>query len=261
MIRQVLIAVVLALLAACQQGPLALEAEIVARHPHDPEAFTQGLVYVDGRLYESTGLYGASSLREVVPETGEVLRAVRLDQRFFGEGLAFVDRPEGGRLVQLTWRSGEGFVYDADTFELIDTLDYDTEGWGLCWDGEALWMSDGSATLYRRDVETFEILDTVQVVDEGEPVTRLNELECVGDDIYANVWQTETIVRVAKGSGRVRAVIDAGGLLSVEERAALPADAVLNGIAYDPASERFWLTGKLWPELFEVEFAPRATAP
>ena len=259
--RHALMAAVLALLAACQQSPAVLEPEIVARYPHDPQAFTQGLVYVGGRFYESTGLYGASSLREVVPETGEVLRTVPLDQRYFGEGLAFVDGPQDDRLVQLTWRSGEALVYDADTFERIDTFDYDMEGWGLCWDGEALWMSDGSAALYRRDPATFEILDTVQVTDEGEPLTRLNELECVGDDIYANVWQTDTIVRIDKRSGRVRARIDASDLLSQEERVALPADAVLNGIAYDPVSERFWLTGKLWPELFEVEFAPRTPAP
>ena len=245
----------LTLLASCQQSPTALEPVVVERYPHDPAAFTQGLVYDSGRFFESTGTYGASTLREVIPATGEVLRSVALEQRYFGEGLALVD----GRLVQLTWRSGEAFVWDADTFELVDTFRYDTEGWGLCWDGEQLWMSDGSATLYRRDPASFEVLGTVQVTDEGEAVTRLNELECVGEHVFANVWQTDRIVRIDKGTGRVRAVIDASGLLSEAERADLPADAVLNGIAYDPLSERFWLTGKLWPVMFEVEFAPRTS--
>lgn len=237
-------------LAACQQTPATLVAVPVARYPHDAAAFTQGLVFRDGRFYESTGLYGASTLREVIVESGEVLRSVPLEQQYFGEGLAHT----GDALIQLTWRSGTALVWDAETFAQIETFRYDGEGWGLCWDGADLYMSDGSATLTRRDPETFAVEARVQVADQGELVTRLNELECVGDHVYANVWQTDRIVKIEKSSGRVVATIDASGLLTPEERAALSADAVLNGIAHDPATGRFWLTGKLWPVLFEVEF-------
>jgi glutamine cyclotransferase len=258
-VRRIALALLVAtlpLFAACQQDPVPLEAVVQARYPHDPEAFTQGLVFADGRFYESTGLYGESSLREVIPESGEVLRSLPLDARYFGEGLALAD----DRLIQLTWRSGVAFVWDADTFEQLDTFRYETEGWGLCFDGEELWMSDGSATLVRRDPDTFAIRGRVDVTNRGEPVALLNELECVGEHVYANVWQTDTIVRIHKDSGRVAATIDAGGLLTTEERAALNAQAVLNGIAWDPETERFWLTGKLWPALFEVEFAPTDAA-
>lgn len=242
----------IASLAACQQAPTTLVAEPVARYPHDAAAFTQGLVFRDGRFFESTGLYGESTLREVIVESGEVLRSVPLELEYFGEGLAHT----GDALIQLTWRSSIALVWDAETFAQIDTFRYDGEGWGLCWDGADLYMSDGSATLTRRDPATFAVEARVQVADQGEPVTRLNELECVGDHVYANVWQTDRIVKIEKASGRVVATIDASGLLTPEERAALSADAVLNGIAHDPATDRFWLTGKLWPVLFEVEFVP-----
>lgn len=246
---------VVAGLAACQQEPAALEPKVLARYPHDPGAFTQGLVYRDGRFFESTGLYGESTLREVIVETGEVLRSVPLENEYFGEGLADL----GDRLIQLTWRSGRALVWDADTFERIGALAYETEGWGLCWDGEHLYMSDGSSTLFRRDPETFAVSRRIQVAEQGEPVARLNELECVGEHVYANVWRADEIVKIDKASGRVVATIDASELLTDEDRAGLSADAVLNGIAYDPDTGRFWLTGKLWPVMFEVEFvAPSA---
>ena len=248
--------VLAALLAACQQRPATLEASVVARYPHDTGAFTQGLVFRSGRFLESTGLYGESTLREVIVETGEVLRSVPLELQYFGEGLADL----GDRLIQLTWRSGTALVWDADTFERVGTLSYDTEGWGLCYDGEHLYMSDGSSTLYRRDPATFAVQRRVQVTDRNEPVSRLNELECVGRHVYANVWQTDEIVKIDKGSGRVVATIDASGLLTEDERAGLSADAVLNGIAHDPDTGRFWLTGKLWPAVFEVEFVTGAAA-
>ena len=253
----VLLAAASPILAACQQDPVALEPVVQARYPHDPSAFTQGLVFADGRFYESTGLYGESTLREVIPESGEVIRSLPLEARYFGEGLALAD----DRLIQLTWRSGVAFVWDADTFELLDTFRYETEGWGLCFDGADLWMSDGSAVLVRRDPDTFAVRGRVEVTDRGEPLGLLNELECVGDHVYANVWQTDTIVRIDKETGRVAATIDASGLLGQEERAALNAQAVLNGIAWDPETERFWLTGKLWPAVFEVEFARPAATP
>lgn len=240
----------LATLPACANPPVELAPRVEARYPHDPGAFTQGLLLADGMLYESTGLYGRSSLREVDPGSGEVIRVRHLDDRYFGEGLALVE----DRLIQLTWRSGRAFVYRLDTFEQLDVFDYQGEGWGLCYDGEELWMSDGSASLTVRDENDFEVLRRVEVTRAGEPVALLNELECVGDQIFANVWQTDLIVRIDKGSGRVDGVIDASGLLGPAELAALPADGVLNGIAYDPEADRFLLTGKLWPKLFSVRF-------
>lgn len=239
------------MLSGCQgQGLTQVVPEILASYPHDREAFTQGLLFEDGRFFESTGLYGASSLREVVPETGEVVRELALSEEYFAEGLALVD----DRLIQLTWREGEALVYDIDTFERIDTLPYEGEGWGLCFDGEALVMSDGSATLTRRDPETFAVLGSTVVQLGGEPVEMLNELECVGESVYANIWQEDTIVKIAE-DGRVVQEIDAANLLSAGERAQLGPNAVLNGIAYNPETETFFLTGKLWPKVLEVRFS------
>ena len=238
------------MLVGCQGQELTQAVpEVLATYPHDPGAFTQGLLLEDGWFYESTGLYGESSLREVVPETGEVLREVELAPDLFAEGLTLVDN----RLIQLTWKAGVALVYNADTFEQADTFSYEGEGWGLCYDGEELVMSDGSATLTRRDPETFAPLETVEVRLGGEPVEMLNELECVGDSVYANVWQSDTIVKIAE-DGRVVQEIDASSLLSAEERAQLVPDAVLNGIAYDPEAETFFLTGKLWSKMLEVRF-------
>lgn len=179
-----------------------------------------------------------------------MVRLVALDARYFGEGLALV----GDRLIQLTWQEGTAFVYDRATFERVGTFSYEGEGWGLCFDGEALYMSDGSATLTRRDPETFEVLETVEVTLRGEPVALLNELECAKGRVYANVFTTDVIVRIDPASGRVQGVVDASALLSAEERARLTRDAVLNGIAYNPEADTFYLTGKLWPKLFEVRF-------
>lgn len=242
--------VVLVLMSACANEPTSIEPEIVARFPHDPDAFTQGLLLADGRLYESTGLYGRSSLREVNPDSGEVIRIRHLPPELFGEGLALVD----DRLIQLTWRAGVALIYDRETFELLGTFEYEGEGWGLCYDGSELWMSDGSATLAARDPGTFEVLRQIQVTSRGKPVIRLNELECVGDSVYANVWQSDRIVRVDKSSGKVDAEVDASDLLPPEERASLPAGAVLNGIAHDPQTGLFLVTGKLWPALLSVRF-------
>lgn len=235
-------------MSACASAPAEIEPEVLARHPHDPDAFTQGLLLADGKLYESTGLYGRSSLREVDPDSGEVIRIRNLPPELFGEGLALVDN----RLIQLTWRAGVALVYDRETFEPLGSFDYEGEGWGLCFDGTELWMSDGSATLAVRDAETFEVLRRVRVTARGEPVARLNELECVGDHVYANVWQTDMIMRIKKSSGKVDLEIDARNLLPAEERTGLSADAVLNGIAYDSRTDSFLLTGKLWPALLSV---------
>ena len=235
-------------LASCQQDEATLEPQILNTHPHDDEAFTQGLLFHDGYLFESTGLEGRSSLRQVDIETGEVIRSLPLADTYFGEGLAEVD----GDLLQITWQSGEAFRYDLATFELIETYQYDGEGWGICYDGEALYMSDGSATLYIRDPETFELTSRLQVTRSGEGVAALNELECVDGHIYANIWQTDEIVKIDK-KGRIVASIDAASVSAESGRGDDP-NAVLNGIAYNPETQTFYLTGKLWPSLFEVRF-------
>jgi glutamine cyclotransferase len=229
-----------------------LRVKVLSVRPHDPAAYTQGLVWNRGTLYESAGLYGRSSLRQVDPKTGEVLRHADVPPRFFAEGLALV----GNRLVQLTWKEGVAFVYDALSFGRVGEYHYDGEGWGLCDDGRRLVMSDGSDRLSFRDRRTFALLGGVNVRLEGRPVPQLNELECVGGEVYANVWTSEEIVRIDPASGQVSAVIDASGLLDAGERA--HAD-VLNGIAYDPAKKTFLITGKLWPKLFEVVFVPTAS--
>ncbi|MEX2540942.1 MAG: glutaminyl-peptide cyclotransferase [Trueperaceae bacterium] len=236
--------------AACASPPAQLAPQVEARFPHDREAFTQGLLLENGLLYESTGLYGRSSLREVDPASGAVIRMRDLDPGLFGEGLALV----GDRLIQLTWRAGLALVYDLETFEPLGSFRYRGEGWGLCYDGEELWMSNGSSSLTVRDADTFEVRRRVPVTAQGEPVARLNELECVGPHVYANVWQTDSIVRIDKSSGRVDALVDASRLLTGDTRAGLSADAVLNGIAYDADDDLFLVTGKLWPLLFAVRF-------
>jgi glutaminyl-peptide cyclotransferase len=224
-----------------------LRAEVVQRRPHDRESFTQGLVIAAGRLYEGTGIRGKSTLREVDARTGAVTRSVSIGAPYFGEGIAVVD----DRIIQLTWQERTAFVYRLSDFRQVATFAYDTEGWGLCDDGARLVMSDGTSRLYLRNRSTFALLSTVSVTQDGVPIDRLNELECVDGQVYANVWLTDTIVRIDPASGRVTAEIDASGLLSGDD--ARGAD-VLNGIAYDPATKTFLLTGKLWPALFEVRF-------
>lgn len=235
-----------------------LVPQILSQRAHDPSAFTQGLLLHEGKFYESTGLYGESSLREIDFETNEILRGLVLPEEIFAEGLALVDN----RLIQLTWQNGGAIVWDIETFEVVGVLEYEGEGWGLCYDGESLWMSDGSSTLFQRDPETFEIIREVTVTLDDVAVTNLNELECVEESVYANVWYTDYILRIDKSEGTVNAVINAFDLLSEDERALLTRDgAVLNGIAYDAENDVFWITGKLWPTLFEVRFvSPDADA-
>jgi glutaminyl-peptide cyclotransferase len=240
-------------LAACQQQPTTLRPQIINTYPHDTQAFTQGLLLHNGKFYESTGQYGLSSLREVEITTGNVSRIQILDSQYFAEGLALVD----DKLIQITWREGRAFVYDLATFDREHTFSYEGEGWGLCYDGKDLYMSDGSATLFRRSPETFEVTGQVQVKQNGQAVTMLNELECVSEFVYANVWQTDKIMKINKANGNVVSEIDASNLLSSEERARLPQGAVLNGIAYHPEADTFYITGKLWPKLFEVKFVEK----
>ena len=222
---------------------------VVNVFPHDPTAFTQGLVYLDGIFYEGTGLRGQSTLRKVDPATGQVLQGIRLPDQYFGEGIAIL----GQRLYQLTWQENIGFIYDKDSFELLDAWRYEGEGWGLATDGQRLLMSDGSHELRFLDPETLAELGRVAVLDgDGQPVSRLNELEWVDGEVWANVWQTDRIARVDPASGRLLGWIDLAGLLPDEDRAAQRVD-VLNGIAYDAATGRLFVTGKWWPKLFEIE--------
>jgi glutamine cyclotransferase len=232
--------------APARQDVAALRVEVVARYPHDPAAFTQGLVLDGTRLFESTGLVGRSSLREVELATGRVLRQRDVPAPYFAEGLALA----GETLIQLTWQDGRAFTYARDSFVPGATFEYGGEGWGLCHDGQDLVMSDGSAGLTFRGPSTFRVQRQLTVRLRGAPVGGLNELECVRGDVYANVWTTDRIVRIDAASGAVTATIDASGLLPAAQRAA--AD-VLNGIAYDAASDTFLITGKLWPTLFRVK--------
>lgn len=232
---------------ATEREPERLRVEVLSTRPHDAQAYTQGLLWHGGRLYESTGNYGSSSLREVDPETGEVRRSLPVPPQYFAEGLARVD----DRLIQLTWREGVAFVYSLATFEERGQLPYSGEGWGLCHDGRRLVMSDGSDRLTFRDPATFESQGAVNVTLAGQPVFNLNELECVDGAVWANVWQTDEIVRIDPAGGQVTAVIDASGLLAPEERRS--AD-VLNGIAWVPETKTFLITGKFWPKMFEVRF-------
>ena len=239
---------ILAQASVAGAAPLALTASVVRSYPHDRSAFTQGLVWRDGVIYESTGLVGRSSLRKVDLATGKVTKQVDVPAPYFAEGLADV----GDRLLQLTWQHGRVFVYDKASFERVAELQYQGEGWGLCHDGQSLVMSSGSDALTVRNPATFAVTRTVKVTMDGKPLDRLNELECVGGEVYANVWTTDTIVRIDMKSGRVTARIDASGLLTPSERVGVD---VLNGIAHDPADGTFLITGKLWPRIFKVRFA------
>ena len=224
---------------------------VVKAYPHDRNAFTQGLVYQDGFLYEGTGLKGRSSLRKVDLTTGKVLQQRDLDPGYFGEGIVIYK----DKIVQLTWQSYVGFVYDKATFNPWRRFRYATEGWGITHDGKRLIMSDGSATLYFWNPETFAETGRLAVHDEQGPVTHLNELEYVNGEIYANVWQTERIARISPTTGELLGWIDLSGLLKEEDR--MPAVDVLNGIAYDAKGHRLFVTGKLWPKLFEIDLVRR----
>lgn len=236
---------------AGQNAPIRhLVPRIIATHPHDQMAFTQGLELIDKHLYETTGLYGSSGLREVDRNTGRVVREATLDDAWFGEGFTALG---DGRGMQLTWKAGRALVWDLRTLTIESTLGYGGQGWGLCrLDDGLLAMSDGSDQLTLRDPESMRRIESVGVHLDGVPVERLNELECVGPTVWANVWLTDRIVGIDVSSGRVTDVVDASGL--VADRSGFGPNDVLNGIAYDPDSGRFLLTGKHWPVLYEVEF-------
>jgi glutamine cyclotransferase len=220
--------------------------DVVGSYPHDQNAFLQGLVWYEGGFFESTGLVGRSTLRRVEWPSGRVTRQVKLPPDVFGEGLARV----GDRLVQLTWRSGRGFVYDRASFRLLREFRYAGEGWGLTFDGTSLVLSDGSDILTYYDPQRFTPIRRVHVTWNGWPLEHLNELEFIEGELWANIWYTDYIVRIDPASGRVSSYLDLTGLLPAGQRR--DEGAVLNGIAYDPATRRVFVSGKLWPLLFEI---------
>ena len=227
--------------------PPVLGHRVLQEYPHDPQAFTQGLFFHDGTLYESTGLRGASTLRRVALETGEVLQQRPLLPTLFGEGAALAE----GKIYQLTWQAGLGFVYDFESFRLLREFRYAGEGWGLTYDGERLIMSDGTDTLRFLDPETLRETGRLRVHADGAPPGRLNELEWIEGEIWANLWTTDRIARIHPETGAVTAFVDLEGLLDPADR--LPDSDVLNGIAWDPEGHRLFVTGKKWPTLFEIE--------
>ena len=223
---------------------------VIHTYPHDPRAFTQGLIYEDGHLYESTGLNGRSSLREVDLRTGKVIKEKMLPQRYFGEGLT----NWGDTLVQLTWVAHTGFVWNRSTFQLIRTFHFSGQGWGLTQDGHDLIMSDGTPTLRYLNPKTFQVVRRLTVTYHGKPVREINELEYIRGEIWANIWMTNRIARISPVTGHVIAWINMKGIIpDVELRSS---NAVLNGIAWDKADNRIFVTGKLWPKLFQIQVVP-----
>ena len=232
-----------------QRKPAPVQSyKVIATFPHDTSSFTQGLVFAsDGQLYESTGLEGESTLRRVDIATGQTLQKIDVPSQYFAEGLAMV----GDELLQLTWRHKLGFVYDRKTFKQKRTFSYKTEGWGIAYDGtSSLVMSDGSDTLTFLDPKTLAVTKTLRVQEAGRPVGNLNELEWIEGEIWANIWMTDRIVRVSPNTGEVNAWIDLSSLYPASQR--MPPADVMNGIAYDKATRRIYITGKKWPRLYQI---------
>lgn len=247
-----------------QEYPLETETpiynyQIINVYPHDPTAFTQGLSYHNGVFYEGTGKHGHSSLRKVELETGKVLQIHHLHQRYYGEGITLWQ----DKIIQITWRSSIGFVYNRQNFEPLGSFTYPTRGWGITHDGQKLIMSDGTDKLYFLNVENYERIGYIQVRDQNKPVVRLNELEYVNGEIFANVWMSNYIVRISPQTGNVLGWINLTGLLGWFDRMGLKPllfgnrrPNVLNGIAYDADGQRLFVTGKWWPKLFEIKLVP-----
>lgn len=242
-----------ALLPAVASAALpTYDFKVVRSYPHDTQAFTEGLLYRDGILYESTGLNGKSSIRKVDLTSGKVLQSKDIPPQYFGEGLT----DWGDTLVGLTWQTQTGFVFDLKTFELKSQFAYPGEGWGLAHNGKELIMSDGTATLRFLDPKTFLEVRRVKVTADGIAVDQLNELEVVEGEIYANIWHTNTIARIDPASGKILGWIDFGKLYP-EAGKGQNGENVMNGIAYDAEKKRLFVTGKLWPKIYEVKITPR----
>ena len=238
-----------------QAGVPEYTYEVVHSYPHDRTAFTEGLFYLDGFLYESTGIEGASSVRKVRLETGEVVQRHDLPSAYFGEGIIHWK----DRLIQLTYKTEVGFVYNLSTFETERRFEYPGEGWAMTQDGKNIFMSDGTAQIRIWDPETLQELRRITVTDQGQPVPNVNELEWVKGQIYANIWETDRIARIDPATGRVVGWIDLAGLLNPNERIGGPEGTdVLNGIAYDAKGNRLFVTGKRWPKLFEIRLVRRS---
>jgi len=247
-------AILLSFLSACSnkevQGVTYSQPRVIAEYPHDSNAFTQGLEFFGERLFESTGLYGNSSIREIDLESGSTLDLVMLDKDLFGEGLTFLDN---NRILQLTWKSGKALIWESDPLRIIGDLKYEGQGWGVCLlDDGRIAMSNGSDSLSFRNPKTFEVLDSINVTLDGVKIEKLNELECDTDTIWANIWQTDQIIGIDFSTGHVTHVLETSNLPL--DRESLEQGAVLNGIARIPDSENFLITGKLWPKIFEVSF-------
>jgi glutamine cyclotransferase len=239
--------------AATNNTPVAKHGyQVVNAYPHDTGAFTQGLIFVDGKLYEGTGQEGRSSLREVELQSGRVLKKVDVPVPFFAEGITLLN----DKIYQLTWQHQIGFIYNAQTLEKTGQFNYTGEGWGITNDGHSLIISDGSNRLRFLDPDSFRVTKTIAVTDGRTPVNELNELEYVNGEIYANIWHDQRIVTIDPQNGRVTGWIDLSGLL--QPGAVQDEEAVLNGIAYDQANKRLFVTGKLWPQLFEIKLKPQS---
>jgi len=238
-----------AVLSAAAQTP-EYGYQVIHGYPHDPNAFTQGLEYRAGYLYEDTGLKGRSSLRKEKLETGQVLQEIDIDAQYFGEGITVLNQ----QIIELTWQSETGFLYDQSNFRRLRTFNYPGEGWGLANDGQNIYMSDGTAQIRIWDPLTLQEKRRITVRDHGQPILNLNELEWVRGEIYANVWQTDRIARISPVDGRVVGWIELAGILTPADRTEQV--DVLNGIAYDVLGNRLFVTGKLWPKLFEIKVVP-----
>lgn len=232
-------------------APARYTVKIVRSYTHDRNSFTQGLEFKDGILYEGTGLNGRSTLRKVRLDNAQVLAQVPLSGEYFGEGITVLN----GRILQLTWKHGQGFIYDKQTLKRSGTFAYPGEGWGLTNDGKQVFMSDGSAQIRVWDPTTLKELRRLTVNNAGRPIDQINELEYINGEIYANVWQTDSILRISPTDGRVLGIIDLSPLSAATLKEAPDAD-VLNGIAYDALNKRLFVTGKLWPKIYEIQVVP-----
>ncbi len=239
------------LLISCDSPAPSIGYELVATHSHDPACYTQGLEFVGERLFESSGGYGESSVREVDPATGKVLRERELPESLFGEGITVLN----GELWMLTWESGKVLVMDPDTFDFKRRYSYEGEGWGLTNDGKYLIMSDGSSTVELRDPSDFSVVRSIEVTQGGKPVLDLNELEWVDGDIYANLYQSNRIVRFSLKSGKVNGVLDLTAL--AKNHPEMDFEEVLNGVAYHKSTHHLWVTGKRWPKVYELKLTER----